>query len=255
MSSFDESVGEVSELTIKEADIPFSELQRRDEEIGWHSGGAIIIFKFRGERKVLLIQRVDSGSWGGSWEMPCGSYDNSDDRTIVDTAIREAEEESSVKLTREDISKTVYRDTFYHWSGTKNATYYMIVNQELELNTFPEVRLRDDEHSDYRFFTKEEIEGFSTRTEEEFRNTKPEIQRAMKAGQMFMLPRKKEAVLKAFEASSQAEGRLSRRAFWTLFSLSITFGFIVGRFPHWIITPLSLLFGHAMARLGRVWRS
>lgn len=254
MSSSDKSVGEVRELTIEEADVPFSELQKREEEIEWHSGGAIIIFEFKGERKVLLIQRVDTGSWGGSWEMPGGSHDKDHDATIVETAIREAEEESGVKPTREDISKTVYRDTFYHWSGAKNATYYMLANRKLDREHFPEIKLRDDEHSDFNFFTKEQIEGFSTRTEEEFRNTKPEIKRAMEAGEMFMLPRKKEAVLKAFEASSQAEGQLRRRETWHIIGFGLIYGLVAGKLPPWTLFPLSIVLGLGARRLSSWWK-
>lgn len=194
------TMSSVEELQIEDVDKPFSELQEKNEGIKGHIGSAIIIFEFQGERKVLLIQRV-GGSKPKSWEVPGGKYEKDKDNTIVDGAIRETEEETGWKFTRENVLDTVYRSAFYQSNGVKNDVHYIIVNQKVDM--LPEIKLRDDEHCAYGFFTKEQVEGLAARTQEQFINNRDEIEQAINSGQKLILTEKKEAVLMAFEAKSK----------------------------------------------------
>lgn len=192
----------VQELRIEDVDVPFSKAQEEYEGIKGHIGSAIIIFEFRGERKVLLIQRV-GGSKPRSWEVPGGKYEEDEDKTIVDTAIRETEEETGWKFTREHVLNIVYRDVFNQAKGAKNDIHYIIVNQKLDIdNMSSKIKLRDDEHCAYGLFTKEQVKGFASRTQAEFKN-EDEIRQAIESGQKLMLSSKKEHVLMAFEAKSK----------------------------------------------------
>lgn len=190
----------VEELRKEAVDKPFSELQEKQDGIKGHIGSAIIIFEFQGKQHVLLVQRV-GGSKPRSWEVPGGKYEKAQDKTIVDGAIRETKEETGWTFTRDNVLDIIYRSTFYQSNGTKNDVHYIIVNQKVDM--LPKIKLEDSEHCAYGFFTKEQVEGLDTRTQEQFIKNRDEIEQAINSGQKLILAEKKEVVLMAFEAKSK----------------------------------------------------
>lgn len=215
----------VEELGIENVDKPFSELQEKQDGIKGHIGSAIIIFEFQGKQHVLLVQRV-GGSKPWSWEVPGGKYEKAQDTTIVDGAIRETKEETGWTITRDNVLDIVYRSTFYQSNGTKNDVHYIIVNQKVDM--LPKIKLEDSEHCAYGFFTKEQVEGLDTRTQEQFIKNRDEIEQAINSGQKLILAEKKEVVLMAFEAKSKSLGYWGRIGFIGFYITWFTLCFWVG---------------------------
>lgn len=119
----------------------------------------------------------------------------------MDTALREAKEETGVVLDRANVLKPVYRDTFRNpkYPSQNNATHYVVVKRKL--NAPLNIRC-SDEHQDIRIFSEEAFESLATCTDEEWTDGKggKKIPRVKEEGKPFMLLRKKEAIRKAFQA-------------------------------------------------------
>lgn len=199
------SSGPVTELPLSSI-VAYSDFEKQNEGINHHTGGAIVILEIKGVLYVLLVQRPEKGTWGGSWEMPGGSYGKNEDASIVDTAIRETEEETGFVFDRESILETVYRDTFRNpkYPEQNNATHYVVVKQKLDER--PDIRY-STEHQNGGLFSEEELENLATCTDEEWTDGKggKSIPRAKQQGELFMLLRKKQAIQKAFQAVKKVE--------------------------------------------------
>jgi 8-oxo-dGTP pyrophosphatase MutT (NUDIX family) len=75
------------------------------------------------EDSVLLIRRSEreADSWSGHWSFP-GGRRNSDDRDLLDTALRELEEECSIRLAREDMDRA-----FPHMLARRKVRPFIVV--------------------------------------------------------------------------------------------------------------------------------
>ncbi|CAI7603961.1 unnamed protein product [Penicillium viridicatum] len=143
-SSFNDSTTEPILVRLQDANIPMSVLQEKNPDINRFTASGIA-FRQNSETpsqpEVLLIQRGYEGSWDGSWEVPGGGYENGKDVSILQTALRETEEEA--------------RTTFWH-KESRMASYTFIVELSKEVPI-----VLSDEHLDWGFFNEKNICLFS----------------------------------------------------------------------------------------------
>ncbi|KAI3092126.1 hypothetical protein CBS147333_10259 [Penicillium roqueforti] len=199
-------------IPVEEIDIPFVDLQAQQPDIERFSASALIFLVDHHEPHtayVLLCQRALLGkdekgndkenSWAFSWEPPGGSQEIFD-KTILNTAKRETEEEVNLHGSR--VASQVYRDSWMH-KGVPMAryTFPLEVDEQLKVqrtwcdrkqqpvgrNEGP-IRLREDEHLDYCWATEAQI-----RDSPSYDGKDPQHQRGL-----VMLESKKDMILDAF---------------------------------------------------------
>lgn len=144
-------------VRLQDVDIPMPFLQEKNLDINRFTA-SVIVFRQHSDcpsqPQVLLIQRGYEGSWGGSWEEPGGGYEPGKDVSIMQTALRETKEETSLELSSNVIFPLVYRTTFWH-KGSRMASYTFIVELGEEVTI-----AMSDEHLDWGFFNEEDIRLF-----------------------------------------------------------------------------------------------
>ncbi|KAJ6069154.1 hypothetical protein N7499_011041 [Penicillium canescens] len=156
-------------VRLKDIDIPVPALQKANPDINRFSAGFIILRENPVDLSnphAFLIQRGFDGSWGGTWEGPGGGYEPGKDATIVETALRETQEEAGIVIPPEAIFPLVYRRTFEHKGLLMN--YYIFIAQ---LDGEIPVTL-SDEHLAWGFFNEQEARSFGTFDKEEARQQK-----------------------------------------------------------------------------------
>jgi len=111
------------------------------------------------EGKILFLKRHPEKDYGGFWNLPAGKSDEEEDP--LSTAIREAFEETGIALEPEQVSRIesyydVYPEYMYMFH-----TYRANVNSE-------EVTIKEDEATEYGWFTPEEALMLDLVPDEEF---------------------------------------------------------------------------------------
>lgn len=107
--------------------------------------------------RVLLLERSASDSMPGRWEIPGGGCDD-EDKTILHAAARELWEETGLKAAH--IGPAVGEGFFFtSRSGKQICKFTFIVETEHSEELPPPVKLNPEEHQQYIWATKQEIEG------------------------------------------------------------------------------------------------
>lgn len=117
-----------------------------------------VVVVIRKDNKILLIKEKIKKFSGPKWNIIRGSYDK-EGESIMETAIREAFEESNVS-----IKLTNYLGTFTQRSNNKFRVYYAFNAETLDDPAIPEeeVQKQNDEFiSEVRWFFEEEILSIS----------------------------------------------------------------------------------------------
>lgn len=143
-------------LKLKDVDIPIPALRDNNPNVGRFTASFIVFRQTTNSAKpqVLLIQRGHDGSWGGSWEVPGGGYEPEKDDTIMQTALRETEEETRVHISPDAVFPLVYRTAFWHKESWIASYTFIAEVAEGVLITI------SDEHLDWGFFDEDDIQGF-----------------------------------------------------------------------------------------------
>ncbi|KAJ6105252.1 hypothetical protein N7523_010062 [Penicillium sp. IBT 18751x] len=147
---------DINVVRLEEVDKPVSQLRIESPKIGRFSAGFIVVRRNptnASTQEVLLIQRSYGGSWPEAWETPQGGNETKD-KTIRDTALRETEEEAGLVIAPETIFPLVYRRTFEH-KGSLMTSYQLIamVDGEVDITL-------SDEHLAWGFFDEKKVEKF-----------------------------------------------------------------------------------------------
>jgi 8-oxo-dGTP pyrophosphatase MutT (NUDIX family) len=141
------------EAGLEKYNVPLVEY-RKDAKPGIHiEGVAISTTIFDGER-VLLVQRSAHDSSPGRWETPGGAVDL-EDATILEGGAREVWEEAGLVMEKM-IYKIETEDAFTNRAGLLILKMYFYGEAKREEGLLP-VKL-SDEHQDYVWATKEEVE-------------------------------------------------------------------------------------------------
>lgn len=115
--------------------------------------------------RILLLQRSETDSMPGRWEIPGGACDD-DDETILHGAARELLEETGLKAIR--IGPQIGQGEFFSSkSGKKICKFTFVVQVELDdEGRPPAVKLDPKEHQHYVWATRQEIEAHSSGSKE-----------------------------------------------------------------------------------------
>ena len=91
------------------------------------------------EESVLLIRRAerDGDPWSGHWAFPGGRREASD-AGLLDTALRELEEECGVRLSREHLETELPRRFALRWNGAPVPVTPFVFRVERELEAAPD---------------------------------------------------------------------------------------------------------------------
>lgn len=117
------------------------------------------------EPRILLLQRSETDSMPGRWEIPGGACDD-DDESILHGAARELFEETGLKAIR--IGPQIGEGEFFtSRSGKKICKFTFLVEVELyDEGRPPAVKLDPREHQHYVWATRQEIEARSSESKE-----------------------------------------------------------------------------------------
>lgn len=97
------------------------------------------------DNKILILRRANyMKKFGGKWGFPGGSV-NENDKSIKDSAIRELEEETQIKLSWNEIHNCEKYESINNEDGS--ISDYFIV----KLESLPEIKI-SREHSKYEWF-------------------------------------------------------------------------------------------------------
>ncbi|KAF2213481.1 hypothetical protein CERZMDRAFT_90461 [Cercospora zeae-maydis SCOH1-5] len=109
--------------------------------------------------RILLLQRSETDSMPGRWEIPGGACDGGD-ASILHAAARELWEETGLKAVR--IGPQVGEGEFFTSQSGKNiCKFTFIVEVELGDKGRPAVKLDPEEHQQYVWATQREVEARS----------------------------------------------------------------------------------------------
>ncbi|HPO05678.1 MAG TPA: NUDIX domain-containing protein [Candidatus Gracilibacteria bacterium] len=64
---------------------------------------AVHLFLINSQNQILLLERLNTGLWDGSWSVPAGRVDVGE--SLTQAMIREAQEEVGVKIQAKDLGK------------------------------------------------------------------------------------------------------------------------------------------------------
>ncbi|KAM3413962.1 hypothetical protein BST61_g10630 [Cercospora zeina] len=110
--------------------------------------------------RILLVQRSETDSMPGRWEIPGGACDD-DDESILHAAVRELREETGLQAAR--IGPQVGPGNFFtSRSGKQICRFTFIVAVKLDdRKGRPAVELDPNEHQQYVWATRQEVEARS----------------------------------------------------------------------------------------------
>jgi len=96
-------------------------------------------------KKCLLVQRSPNSTMSGIWEFPAGNVEIGE--TLEEAARREVEEETGLK-----VDKLEYRGY-----SERVDDRHVLVHHFRALGFSGKVKIRDDEHSEFKWASKSEI--------------------------------------------------------------------------------------------------
>jgi len=99
--------------------------------------------------RFLLLKIADQKEYGGVWSAPGGKYEKGE--KPIDTALREMEEETTIKLSPTDVH---FFQTFYARFPNVDFVYHVFYTN---FKTLPDISLRPKEHSAYLWANASEI--------------------------------------------------------------------------------------------------
>ncbi|RKF59358.1 putative nudix domain protein [Erysiphe neolycopersici] len=102
--------------------------------------------------KMLIVQRADTDSWPGRWEIPGGACEATD-KTILDGMVREMWEESGLIVT--NIVGVLNNEGKSFTSRRRKR--YLKFEFEVEIEPSNEIRLNPAEHKAFMWITEEEF--------------------------------------------------------------------------------------------------
>ena len=137
--------------------------QNPNHELGlnyrWLAVGAYVIDDARPPR-ILLIQRAESDSMPGRWEVPGGSVDD-EDATVLHGVARELFEEAGLRAT--EIGPRIGDDhVFMTRSGKLVCKFGFLVETKKGSDGKMHVKLDPNEHQNNLWVTEEEIRAYKT---------------------------------------------------------------------------------------------
>ena len=101
------------------------------------------------DKKVLLVKRAPGKSHAGKWGSPGGKQEGSE--TLIETACRELFEETGIQLNDKDLHLT------HEYPIRGESLDYTFACYQCSLADFPSIHLKLDEHTDYGWFTKDQV--------------------------------------------------------------------------------------------------
>ncbi|KEQ62352.1 uncharacterized protein M437DRAFT_49141 [Aureobasidium melanogenum CBS 110374] len=110
------------------------------------------------EDRLLLVQRAETDSYPGHWELPGGSADPAD-RSISESVGRELFEETGLRMKR-ILSEILPPTTFSTGWGKRQKTWLkvsFVVEDSVIAVDPPAIKLHDKEHQKYVWISAEEV--------------------------------------------------------------------------------------------------
>ena len=117
------------------------------------SAGLAIVYQYK---EILLVHPTNS-RWYGTFSIPKGMR-NENDQNILQTAIRETEEEIGIKFDENDINPTPFKIEYKDKNNkiTKNVYYfYVFINSKAILKN---IKLQEEEVDFADFYNKIDVE-------------------------------------------------------------------------------------------------
>ena len=106
------------------------------------------------DNRLLILKRSDQQKHrGGAWDLPGGHVDESDN-SIEAAAIRELEEESSLKAAVKDLKYVAMEE-----KSNRNKYYYVTDKFKGTVDIKPNPETGEIEHSSYRWVSVDEVEN------------------------------------------------------------------------------------------------
>jgi predicted NUDIX family NTP pyrophosphohydrolase len=122
------------------------------------SAGLVLFRNINGEKSILLVH-PSNASWNGTYSIPKGMVDETDD-DLIETAIRETNEECGIIVNRSEIKGPVHSVEYKksdNAAAYKTVYFYVVDVTSYDLpDTLPHVMLQIEEVDHAKFFTKEE---------------------------------------------------------------------------------------------------
>ncbi|MEI6057678.1 MAG: NUDIX hydrolase [bacterium] len=97
--------------------------------------------------EILLLQRQDHKTEGGTWGVPAGKVEMNEDR--IAAIVREVAEETDHRI---NVQQLTYINTVYVRYDAFDFVYHMF---RVELSKKPEIRINTKEHQSYVWCTPE----------------------------------------------------------------------------------------------------
>jgi 8-oxo-dGTP pyrophosphatase MutT (NUDIX family) len=136
---------------------PTSYLIRHAElECTYVATGTFIFNHSQPSPRILLLQRSESDSMPGRWEVPGGGCDEGDE-TILHAAARELWEEAGIRTKR--VGPLVGKQFFTIRSGRKVVKFNLVVEKEADNDGETSVSLNPEEHQRYVWATLDEVKA------------------------------------------------------------------------------------------------